>query len=320
MNSHALRRLRRLAGRMQPAALRRARESRSIQRQAHLSGLQCIPRDLFYDLQRGDLVLRIRKDHRIYLQHMIENFDYFTDSVVPMQTDGVRLVDMSGPRYHRLKGYGDIPFLFPSHTEPYHTTAEYLDFANLRGGETVLDVGAYSAVTSIIFAQLVGPTGRVFAFEADEKNQACCRVNLEMAAAVLGARNISLVPKAVWSHSEGLLFSHEGAMGSSAVAITGGHRGLERVVPSVRLADFAAEASLSRIDFVKIDIEGGEIEVLQDSAGFLRNMGARLIVEPHFVNGVLSTARCCELLEGAGYKVRVRPKVGESEPMIEALP
>jgi FkbM family methyltransferase len=320
MSSDVIRGLRRLAGRLQPAGVRRLRENRSAQRLAHEKGLRCVLRDLFYDLQRDNQVLRIRKDHHIYLQHMIENFDYYMESVVPLQTDDVRLVDMSGPRYHRLNGYGDIPFLFPSHTEPYHTTAEYLDFAGLHGGEIVLDLGAYSAVTSIIFAQLVGSTGRVYAFEADEKNQACSRVNLEMAAAVLGIRNISLVPKAVWSHGQGLLFSHEGSMGSSAVAITGGHRGLEREVPSIRLADFAAEASLSGIDFVKMDIEGGEIEVLQDSARFLRTLGARLIVEPHFVGGVLSTARCCHLLEAAGYRVRVRPKVGESEPLIEAVP
>ncbi|MGA8530489.1 MAG: FkbM family methyltransferase [Acidobacteriaceae bacterium] len=312
--------LRRLARRLQPAAVRQLRASRRAQRLAHEKGLRFISRDLFYDLQREDRVLRIRKDHQFYLQHMIENFDYYVDSVIPLQTGDVRLVDMSGPRYHRLKGYGDIPFLFPSHTEPYYTTAEYLDFANLRGGETVLDLGAYSAVTSIVFAQLVGNTGRVYAFEADEKNQACSRVNLEMAAAVLGTRNISFIPKAVWSHSEGLLFSHEGAMGSSAVAITGGHRGLERVVPSIRLADFAAQTSLSKVDFVKIDIEGGEVEVLQDSATLLHNLGARLIVEPHFVAGTVSTARCCDLLEAAGYRVRVRPKSGESEPLIEALP
>jgi FkbM family methyltransferase len=312
--------LRGLAGRLQPARVRQFRINRRTQRLARRNGLQCISHDFFYDLQRQDQVLRIRKDHQIYLQHMIENFDYFMESVIPLQTGSVRLVDMSGPRYHRLKGYGDIPFLFPSHTEPYHTTAEYLDFADLHEGETVLDLGAYSAVTSIIFAQLVGNTGKVYAFEADETNQACCRVNLEMAAAALGIRNICLIPRAVWSHSEGLLFSHEGAMGSSAVAITGGHRGLERIVPSVRLADFVKETSLSKVDFVKIDIEGGEIEVLKDSAALLRRLGARLIVEPHVVDGVLSTARCCDLLEKAGYHIRVRPKIGESEPLIEAKP
>ena len=109
-------------------------------------------------------------------------------------------------------------------------------------------------------------------------------------------------------------------MGSSAVSITGGNRGIERVVPSIVLQDFFAARELDHADFVKMDIEGGEVEVLGASASFLMGMNARLIVEPHFVDGAMSTDRCCRLLQSAGYKVKVRKKVGESEPLIEAVP
>jgi len=131
--------------------LQRWRMSLSVQRRAaDRAGLKLVVRDLFFDLIKGDTVLRVRRAHLIYLQHMIENFDYFTDSVIPFQADGVKLVDMSGPRFHRLRGFADIPFLFPSHSEPYGTTAEYLDFAGLQNGNIVLDIGAYAGVTSII--------------------------------------------------------------------------------------------------------------------------------------------------------------------------
>ncbi len=63
---------------------------------------------------------------------MIENFDYYVDSVIPLRVNRTTLVDMSGPRYHKLKRIWRYPFLFPSHTEPYGTTAEYLDFAELE--------------------------------------------------------------------------------------------------------------------------------------------------------------------------------------------
>lgn len=283
-------------------------------------GLRVVPHDLFFDLVRGDTVLRTAKSHAIYLGHMIENFDYFVESVIPLKINGTTLVDLSGPRYHRLKGFGDVPFLFPSHTEPYYTTAEYLDFAGLKGGEIVLDLGAYSGVTSIIFAQLVGAEGHVYAFEADETNAQCAQINFEMAACVMGLRNITLVRKAIWSDDAGVLFSHEGAMGSSAVGVTGGGRGHQSVVPSARVEDFFSECGLSRADFVKIDVEGCEVAVLRASAGFLKSIGARLIVEPHFVDGNLSTDRCRTLLESAGYHVRIRDKVGESAPLIEAVP
>jgi FkbM family methyltransferase len=290
------------------------------QRVASQSKLKLVSHDLVFDLVRGDTVLRVRRSHFIYLQHMIENFDYYVDSVDPVRVDGIKLVDMSGPRYHRLKGFADIPFLFPSQTEPYGTTAEYLDFANLKEGDIVLDIGAYAGVTSIIFAQLVGPSGHVYAFEADGLNYECAQTNIQMAAKVMGIENITLLHKAVWSHGDGVLFSNEGAMGSSAVAVTGGKRGLDRMVESVRLEDFFDQSGLSRANFVKIDIEGGEVEVLESSASFLNRMKARLIVEPHLVKGKLCTEECRRLLESAGYKVRVREKVGESEPLIEAIP
>ena len=291
-----------------------------MQLKARSAGLTIVERDVFYDLIKNGNVLRISRDHEIYLEHMIENFDYYIASVIPVRFNERNLVDMSGPRYHRLRGFSDIPFLFPSHTEPYSTTAEYLDFAALEPGQIVLDIGAYAGITSIIFAQLVGPGGHVYAFEADKVNHECALSNIEMAARVLGLKNITLINKAIWADSDGLLFSNEGAMGSSAVSITGADRGDMQRVPSVRLDDFFAEQELTHADFIKIDIEGCEVEVLEASAQFLKTIRAKLIIEPHLVDGVMSTDRCCGYLRDAGFDVHVRAKVGESEPLIEAVP
>ena len=312
--------VKKLARPLVPRGLLAARERRRIKQLAQQAGLRLVRRDLFFDLQKGNLTLRTRLSHEIYLEHMIKNFDYFVDSVVPLKVDGKLLVDMSGPRYHRLKGFADLPFLFPSQTEPYRTTAEYLDFARLSEGKIVLDIGAYAGVTSIIFGQLVGSAGHVYAFEADPINYECARQNLEMASRWMGLNNITLVHKAVWSDNQGVLFSQEGAMGSSAVAITGAGRGDAIRIPSITLAEFCAESGLNRVDFIKVDIEGGEVELLKSSTEFLSRIKPRMIVEPHMVDGVLSTQSCRELLERAGYRTNIRAQVGESAPLIEALP
>lgn len=304
---------------MLPQRLLRKRQQRSWSQAARAAGLKLVIRDVFFDLEQNNKVLRIRSSHSFYLPHMIENFDYYVDSVIAVPVDGRILVDMSGPRYHRLRGFADIPFLFPSHTEPYGTTAEYLAFAGLGEGQVVLDIGAYSAVTSIIFAGLVGASGHVYAFEADRTNYECALQNLEMAGRWMGLNNITLMHKAVWSHADGVMFSNEGAMGSSAVAITGGGRGVENNTPSTTLEGFCREQELDRVDFIKIDIEGGEIELLESSVDFLARLKTKLIVEPHWVGGSMSTERCCRLLKLAGYAVRVREKMGESEQMIEAV-
>src|SRR5262252_7005733 len=126
-----------------PKAVLQLRHLSKVRSLAAARGLKIIERDLSYDLKRADTVLRIRKSHLIYLQHMVDSFDYYVNSVIPVDAEGIMLVDMSGPRFHKLRGFGDIPFFFPSHTEPFSTTAEYLEFAALQDGDTVIDIGAY---------------------------------------------------------------------------------------------------------------------------------------------------------------------------------
>jgi FkbM family methyltransferase len=55
-------------------------------------------------------------------------------------------------------------------------------------------------------------------------------------------------------------------MGSSAVAITGGGRGKEVPVPSSTLENLISDLGLDQVDFIKVDIEGGETELLKPRA------------------------------------------------------
>lgn len=301
-----------------PKSFFEARRLRLWRASASVAGIEVEVRDLFLDLRKPGKILRIRRAHDFYLTHIVENFDFYFGSVVPMPEGGSLLVDMSGPRFHRLKGFSDLPFLFPSHTEPYEATEEYLKFAELGDGQVVLDLGAYSAVTSISFAKAVGERGHVYAFEADAVNYECAKENVALANRWMGINNITLLHKAVWSHCDGILFSNELAMGSSAVEITGGGRGTETRVASTTLEDFCRENSLDHIDLIKIDIEGAEIEVLEHAAHWLAGRATRLIVEPHDVNGTMSTARCIAVLQNAGFSIRLIEQAGVFPPLILA--
>jgi hypothetical protein len=55
--------------------------------------------------------------------------------------------------------------------------------------------------------------------------------------------------------------------------------------------------------FVKIDVDGAELEVLDGMRGTLRKVGPSLVVETH--SGELEQ-ECAALLASASYRVRVR--------------
>lgn len=141
-------------------------------------------------------------------------------------------------------------------------------------GMTVFDVGASHGFYTLLFAKLAGPE-LVHAFEPEEGNFARLRVNLELngfekarasrLAAVDAPREVELnvfAPELYGWHT----------LGKPAMEVDG--RPAEPVarqrVSGVTLDDYSAEHGIERIDFLKLDVEGAELEVLQGCARLLR--------------------------------------------------
>jgi FkbM family methyltransferase len=303
-----------------PEFVRRARRRSYLERLGTRHGISVRFAEEFIEIYRGSSVLRLGLGQEVYSEGCISDFDYYFDSVTPLKMQGRYLADFSTPRFHRIAGFDHFPILIPTIPEPYVTVEQYLSFARLKPGGIVFDLGAYAGITSIAFSQTVGAEGAVFGFEADRINFEAASENLETARRFGIPANTTLIQKAVWCHGNGLEFSSEGAMGSSAVSIVGKGRGQIVTVPTTTLADFCAEQGIGRVDFIKMDIEGAEIEVLESSRQLLSQLRPRLVIEPHYANGELTTARCCELLQSIGYKTEVVVQHGVSLPLIEASP
>lgn len=211
-----------------------------------------------------------------------------------------------------------MPVFFPAFAEPLQTTTQYLEFAKLSPGSVVLDLGAYSGLTSIIFKRAVGHQGFVIAIEADSTNFDSVKRNINLYETIVGHRGgIRLVKGAIWSHSNGLNFSSESNMGSSASTILGNHRGVVDFVPSYTLSDISKD--LNNVDFMKVDIEGAEIEVLRDSEFILRFL-PKIIVETHIVGNQMSTQAVLDLLEPLGYRCILCTQDGVELPLLHCSP
>lgn len=253
------------------------------------------------NVTKGQHTIRINAKHAIYVRDVVTQFDYYYGSVEPV--GGV--VDFSKPAFHYVKGYPE-PILFPSFSEPLESTRQYLDFAQLKPGDIVLDLGAYSGLTSILFAQAVGESGRVVAVEADAHNWNCLREN------IAGFKNIHPVFGAMWEHCNGVEFSTETNMGSSAAAIVG-KRGEMHGVPSYTLTRLMLRADLDRVDFIKCDIEGAEKVIFHD-VEFFKTYQPRMIIETHHTDEhVIAT------LVNLGYHVKRVTQNGVRFPLLECV-
>lgn len=288
-------------------------------------GIRVVQNDRTLDIVRDAdrAMIRISRQNYIYIIDMIESFDYFFDSAEPVSIrysgEEYRLVDFSTPRLQNVAGFADFPILCPSLTEPFSSIQQYLDFAQLQPGDTVFDLGAYSALTSIAFAKAVGPEGLVLALEPDPMNFKASAVNIASNRRVNGLDNIVLVPAAISDKQGVLQLSSEGAMGSSLTSIVGKHRGTVVDVECVTFFDLMARHGLERIDFIKMDIEGAELATILGSADFLSRYKPRMIIEPHYIGGTITSAPIVEFLTGLNYKCDVIDQPGLSLPLITAV-
>ena len=146
----------------------------------------------------------------------------------------------------------------------------------VRRGDTCLDVGAHKGYVAMRLAKLVGPGGRVFAFEPDPRARVCledhCRRNR--------LPQVSVIPYALGSGTGNLAFSLSEKLGWSSFFPNEEARAtvMDTVGVPVRSLDQLrrdgeVELDPARLSFVKIDTEGAEHLVLD---GMRELLGASL--------------------------------------------
>jgi FkbM family methyltransferase len=160
-------------------------------------------------------------------------------------------------------------------------------FLNLiSAGDTVLEAGGHIGYVTMYLAQLCGATGQVVVFEPAPDNLRYLRQNVSNLA------QVRIVEKAVGSANgprdlfveeltgqNNSFFSEYEVFQKNAVTAgydAGGYRRLP--VDVVRIDDYCAETGM-RPDFVKIDIEGAELEALRGMEEVTARTRPRFMVE-----------------------------------------
>jgi FkbM family methyltransferase len=143
----------------------------------------------------------------------------------------------------------------------------------VRPGDVIFDIGAYVGPYTLLGARLAGPTGHVYAFEPDP----VARAVLERNIAANHAENVTIVRAAVTA-AEGVVWLESTSLGDAASAV---RRDSGQVkVPATTLQAFCQRESVFP-NVIKIDVEGGEGDVLDAGAAEVIRQARVILLEVH---------------------------------------
>ena len=188
---------------------------------------------------------------------------------------------------------------YPYH--PCHDIEGYLQ-GGARGGirpqpgETVVDAGGCFGEFTIFAAKCVGPTGRVLMLEPDPRNLDVARHLLKLNG---DPPNVTLVPAGLWNSRTTLRFRAGRDATSSVLADDADVPAGDVIeIPTHSLASLADAYQLDRLDLVKMDVEGAELQAVDGLADLPAAMRPRLaIASYHWVTDERDGRRTWQLLE-----------------------
>jgi FkbM family methyltransferase len=149
---------------------------------------------------------------------------------------------------------------------------EVYKFQCRKADPFVIDCGANIGLSVIYFKRRF-PQSKIIAFEPDAAIFQTLKGNI----AQFDYEDVQLINKGVWEKETTLSFLAEGTLGGRVVDDRASSCRSDIIsIQTVRLKDYLRD----QVDFLKIDIEGAEYEVLLDCADFLNNV-QYLFVEYH---------------------------------------
>jgi len=166
----------------------------------------------------------------------------------------------------------------------------------VKPGMTVIDVGAHVGFYTLLAARLVGTNGRVYAFEPNPEVYNILVRNIQ----INGYREIvRAVPKGVSNEKRtvSLYVSRERSDEASFYSQESADNTCIEV-ETVSLDEFFADEGWPKVDLVKIDVEGAEVEVLEGMRELTRrSKDLKLIVEFNPKNQIRACGSHTKLFE-----------------------
>lgn len=151
--------------------------------------------------------------------------------------------------------------------------------SNLRPGDVYLDVGAHVGTVALVAARAISDqreTGRVIAVEPTQDSAQALRAGAERN----GLRNVSVEETMLGADAgTAKLYADGRFSGEDAGVRSRFNTGAEVGVFPVATADqLLSKIGVERLDLVKIDVEGSELDVVRGMRGSLTSLRPRAVV------------------------------------------
>jgi FkbM family methyltransferase len=174
---------------------------------------------------------------------------------------------------------------------------------HIRPGMTVIDVGANIGYYTLVFADLVGPSGRVIAFEPDPDlfNAAVENVRLNGKAGTVQLHNCAL------GAQPAELYLQRGQVNSGDNRLHRSDPGTARSV-AVRVLRLDDVLSSEKVDWIKVDVQGWECDVFEGmDQTLVRNLKTLQICFEFWPHGIRQAGRdpreVLTILRKSGYSI-----------------
>ena len=175
----------------------------------------------------------------------------------------------------------------------------YLKKYKLRSGNYVIDAGAYIGIFSIYAAKLIGKEGKVIAFEPDKPNFDKLLYNIKLN----NLDNITIINKGLWKEDKELKFDSRSNAGSAIILSEDDVKGGVMCYKFVKLDNELKRLGIKKIDFIKMDIEGAELEAIEGCERTLKNNNVNLAIASYHIRDGRKTCEKLKIIfDNMGYE------------------
>jgi FkbM family methyltransferase len=158
--------------------------------------------------------------------------------------------------------------------EQYTYKQNAKEIVSVKKGDIVLDMGACWGDTALYFAHKTGETGKVYSFEFIPNNIKLFNINKSFNSHL--ANQIELVPHPVSNKTGDKIYFKDNGPGSKVESKS--FDGQTGETTTLAVDDFVKQNNISKIDFIKMDIEGAEPFALEGALETIKKHKPKLAI------------------------------------------